>query len=321
MVKTSLTTYTIKAYSNRQTEDGKYPELNFDKLNDYTLLADTVTKFNTISKIFKKFFENEERHVKYDKKYLSIIKCNQEGENIFYGEFNYGNYDTEYDVINTNNNDKLIEKKITKDESVVSPYYFYFRFFKNRKDGLLILETKSNSGIKVILEYWLNKFLEEIRCAHFTIKLESFLPKEILNKFEEESHIRKIRYISYKLPSNKSDIYNEYEPEEGHQEYIVSIKKGKSKNHKNFLKKIFSKNEDIPKDLMKNVDFPVDDIKLELELEEEKRTFTIGNISKTRPIKDITYSLDVGDDGHRTFDSIHKIANNYAKDIIESDKS
>lgn len=34
---------------------------------------------------------------------------------------------------------------------------------------------------------------------------------------------------------------------------------------------------------MENVGFPVDDIKLELELEDEKRTFTIGNISKTRP--------------------------------------
>lgn len=33
MVKTSLTTYTIKAYSNRQTEYGKYPELNLFKMN------------------------------------------------------------------------------------------------------------------------------------------------------------------------------------------------------------------------------------------------------------------------------------------------
>ena len=318
MAKTSLTTYTIKAYSTRQQEDGEYPELNFDKLNEYTLLANTITEFNTMPKIFKTFFGDDERHVKYDKKYLNIIKCIQEGENMFYGEFNYGNYDTEYDVINTNNNDTIVEKKITKDESVVSPYYFYFRFFKNRKDGLLILETKSNSGIKIILEYWLNEFLKEIRCTHFTIKLESFLPKEILNKFEKESHIKKIRYLSYNLPSNRSDIFNEYEPEEGYQEYIVSIKKGKSKNHEHFLKKVFSKNGNVPDDLIKNVGFPVDDIKLELELEDEKRTFTIGNISKTRPIKDITYGLEFGDDGHRTFDSIHEIAYNYAKDIIES---
>ena len=69
---------------------------------------------------------------------------------------------------------------------------------------------------------------------------------------------------------------------------------------------------------MKNIDFPANDIKLELELDEDKRTFTIGNISKTRPLKDISVQLDFGEDGHRTFESIHDIASKYAEDIINA---
>ncbi|MDO5824386.1 hypothetical protein [Methanobrevibacter sp.] len=311
MVKTSLSTYTIKAYPTNSDNN----PLKLDNLNEHTLFYNT-SQFNKIHDILSILFEKN-NHITHNNKYLSIHQHKQDGDNIYYGELNYGPYGTEHEVVNAAHNE-LTEIKIRKEDSVITHYYFYMRFFNKSNYGLLILETKSNLGIKVIFEKWINSLLEEINCTHFKIKIETFLPKEIVDKFSTEGHIRKIRYLSHKLPKDKIMLVNGYEPEEGYVEYIVNIKKGKSKPHPDFLKKIFSKEDEVPEELMANINFPVEDIKLELELEDEKRTFTIGNISKAKPMKNISYVLELGDDGHRTFESIHNIAKKYAKDILES---
>lgn len=319
MAKTSLSTYTIKAYSTNHDEKNKPITLKLDNLNEYTIFGhNNDGQYNTLSSILEHFLEKD-HYFNYKHKFLNI-NCHCSEKNLYYGQLNYGPYGTEHDVVDARTNE-LTEKKINPNDSVLTPYYFYIKLFENRKDALLILETKSASGIKVIFEQWLNKFLTEIRCTHFKLEIESFIPEEMLDKFSEEGHVRKIRYLSYKLPKDNLEIFNDYEPNEGYAEYTVVIKKGKSKRHQRFLKKIFSNDENSSKELMKNIDFPVDDIKLELELEKDKRTFTIGNISKTRPLKDISMQLDFGENGHRTFNSIHKIASKYASDIIKTNKN
>lgn len=320
MAKTGLSTYTIKAYSTNHNENNTPLTLKLDNLNEYTIFGHNGDgEYNTLSNIIEDFLEKD-HYFNYKNKFLNIHCHSSSEKNLYYGQLNYGPFGTEHEVVNATTNE-LTEKKITPNDSVLTPYYFYIKLFENRKDALLILETKSVSGIKVIFEQWLNNFLTEINCTHFKLKIESFIPEEMLDKFSEEGHVRKIRYLSHKLPTDLLKIFDDYEPNEGYAEYIVSIKKGKSKSHKEFFKKIFSNDEHSSKELMKNIDFPVDDIKLELELEEDKRTFTIGNIQKTRPLKDISIQLDFGEDGHRTFDSIHKIASQYATDIIGSSEN
>ena len=319
MAKTSLSTYTIEAYSTNHKENDIPLNLKLDNLNEYTIFGHNGEgEYNTLGNILE-YFLNKDHYFNYKNKFLNV-NCHNQENNLYYGQLNYGPYGTEHEVVDATTNE-LTEKKITPNDSVLTPYYFYIRLFENRKDALLILETKSTSGIKVIFEKWLNEFLIEIHCTHFKFKIESFIPEEMLDKFSEEGHVRKIRYLSYELPKDSLKIFDDYEPNEGYAEYTVSIKKGKSKRHQEFLKKIFSNDENSSKELMKNIDFPADDIKLELELEEDKRTFTIGNISKTRPLKDISMQLDFGENGHRTFESIHNIASKYAKEIIETNEN
>lgn len=315
MTKISLSTYTIKAYSTEKGENNTPKELKLDNLNENTLFANTDDKYNTIQNIFDLFFEDKECNT-FKNRYLSMNHCEKEENSVYYGELNYGPFGTEHDVVNAINNEKT-KKKINKNDSIITPYYFYLRFFKNRKDGLLILETKGIYGIKIIFEQWINNFLTKIQCTHFIIKIEPFIPEKMIEKFIDESHLRRIRYLSYKLPDDKADIFNDYKPEEGYVEYTITIKKGKSKPHKKFLNKVL-KGKNSSEELAKNIDMDIDDIKLELEVDKDKRTFTIGNLSKTRPLTDISYTLEFGEDGHRTFESINNIASKYADDIVNS---
>lgn len=307
MVKISLTTYTITAHSKEQQKNVK-----LNNLNANTLYANNG-KYNTFNEILSSFFKDTPYN--QNNKYLSVKQINSENEKIYYGELNYGPYGTKHTVVNAAKNQQS-DKVINPEDSVLTPYYFYIQLFENRTDALLILETKGNSGIKVVFEEWINNFLKKINCTHLKIKIEPFLPEKLLDKFATESHVRKIRYLSYKLPKDKTDILDEYEPNEGYAEYVIHIKKEKSKNHHRLLKKILKKEKYNSETLMRNIDIPVDDIKLELELDKTKRTFSIGNLSKTQPSTDITYILNTGEDGHRTFESIHNAGKTYAKEII-----
>lgn len=143
----------------------------------------------------------------------------------------------------------------------------------------------------------------------------------MITQFVNHGKLRKIRYLSYELPKDTIDVLDDYEPEEGYAEYVINIKKEKAKTHKKILSKVLLNSPDREKELMKNIDFDVDDIKLEVELNDAKRTFTIGNLERTQPVRDITYELDIADDGHRTFESIHKKGLEYAKDIIKKTNS
>lgn len=310
MVKINLATYSIYAYSKERDK-----KIKLNHLNDNTILQES-SKFNTLNEILIEFFKQEKPFIE-DKllKFLRVKQYHDDSSKIFYGELEYGPFGTKHAVVNAENISED-EKIINPEDSVLTPYYFYIQLFENRHDGLLILETKSNSGIKIIFENWINEFLKKIRCTHFEIKLVSFLPEEVINQFATQGKIRKIRYLSYKLPTDITDNIDDYEPDEGYAEYTINIKKEKTKINTRILTTILtSKNN---KDsLMKNIDFDVDDIKLEVELNDTKRTFTIGNLTKTQPARDITYELDIGEDGHRTFDSIHAKGSEYAKDIIE----
>ena len=308
MVKINLATYSIYAYSKDRDEN-----IKLDHLNDNTILHES-SKFNTLNEILTEFFKQKRPYID-DKKFLRVKQYYNDSLKIFYGELEYGPFGTKHTVVNAENVDED-EKIIYPEDSVLTPYYFYIQLFQNRLDGLLILETKSNSGIKIIFENWINEFLKKIGCTHFEIKLVSFLPEEVINQFATQGKIRKIRYLSYKLPTDIIDNIDEYEPDEGYAEYIINIKKEKTKINNRILNIILNSknNSDV---LMKNIDFEVDDIKLEVELNDSKRTFTIGNLTKTQPARDITYELDIGEDGHRTFDSINTKGFEYAKDIIE----
>ena len=61
-----------------------------------------------------------------------------------------------------------------------------------------------------------------------------------------------------------------------------------------------------------------EDIKLEIDLNGSERTFTINKLENAVPARDITDELDEGDDGHRTFESIHKKGKEYADDIFRA---
>lgn len=229
----------------------------------------------------------------------------------------YGTYGTEHPVKNIKNNEE--QSKIFKDHSVLTPYYFYIEIPTNGKKGLLILENKKNDGIKRLFEEWLGNFISECSNNNLKLDLKSFTPEKTIKKYLERGVLKKIRFVSYKLPTDKLEILDGYEPEDGYVElkYQINKEKGKVTNLQKLKNSIVKKsNESQTYPHIIGNDLETDDIKIEVELNGSKRTFSINHLENTTPSRDITDELEYGEDGHRTFESIHKKGKEYASDIL-----
>ena len=313
MVKINLSTYNIILWNTQSNE-----KVVLDKINYGSLKPDIQPK--SIMEILYKFFSDnkENSHFDKDNKVLFIKDFNTENENIFFGEFLYGTSGKEHPVKNISDNTD--DRIISKDQCILNPYYFYIEIPKNNKQGLLILESKGTDGIKTLFEEWFGSFIKEQSYTNLKLELKSFLPEQIINTYLNQGVLKRIRFISNRLPVDKLDILEGYEPEEGYVELKLQINKDNRKPLVNKIKNLITNKSDESKeyDTIIGNNLETEDIKLEIDLHGSERTFTINKLKNAVPARDITDELKDGDDGHRTFESIHKKGKEYADDIYRS---
>lgn len=310
MTKINLYTYYI---SLEDTENKK--DVNLSKINYITIYPEE--RISSLHEILVGFFEayGKETSLKKNNKVMQIKYSNNNPENIFYGEFDYGNYGTEHDVKSIENNKTM--KKINKEEYAGTPYYFNIHIPQNNKKALLILESKNNNGIKGLFEHSLREYIKDISNNCLKLKIESFLPEKIIDKYINQGTLKQIRFISNKIP-DKLDILSHHEYQEGHVELKLQLYKEKRKTLNNPLKNLMkNKNQEARKySTIPGTNLETNNIKIEIDLNGSERTFTIGNLQNTVPAVDITNDIEIGENGHRTFESIHRASNKYIQDIL-----
>lgn len=259
--------------------------------------------------------KEKETSLKKNNKVMQIKCFKNDPKNVFYGEVDYGSYGTEHDVKSVDTNKTM--KKINKKEYAGTPYYFNIYIPSNNRKALLVLESKNNDGIKGLLEDSLKKYINDITSEHLKLKIDSFLPENIIDKYVDQGTLKKIRFISNKIP-DELDILSHHEYKEGYVELKVQLYKEKRKMLTDKIKNLIkNKNQEATKySKIPGTNLETKDIKIEIDLNGSERTFTIGNLQNAVPAVDITNDLEVGDDGHRTFKSIHQASNTYIRDIL-----
>ena len=315
MVKINLFTYYISL------ENDQHKEVNLTKIKYTNLFPESIPK--SLQEILNNLFNITNTEINYftkDNKVMQIKYFRNEPENIFYGEFDYGTYGTAHVVKDINTNKKVSE--ISTTEYAGTPYYFIIYIPQNRKKALLILESKNNVGIKGLFEHGLKKYVKETTSENLKLKIESFLPEQIIDKYIDYGTLNKIRFRSSKIPVDELDILENHEPEEGYVELKVHLYKEKRQIITDKLKSLIkNKNQEATKySKIPGTNIETDDIKLEIDLNGSERTFTIDNLENAIPAVDITNDVEpLGEDGHRTFEKIHEAASNYLKDILSED--
>jgi len=322
MTKISLATYTFKlAEKVTKTNDNgaKQVEKKYLKLdqlplhNLFNFNEGTITSFDLLGE----FLNSTEGYANDNK---AIITKNHDfikEKNIITGLIHYGTYGVEIDILKVRHEQLYTEEivKIKKEDCPVNPYYFYIKIPKGRKEGLIIFEKKGISGLKTIFTKWFKDFIKQ-KNINLEVDIESFIPEKIIKAYTEKGTLREIRYLYYNLPSDKSEILRGYEPDEGHYE-IKYVLKDKSVSIASKIKKLLSGEEiEHIKDPFIDNQVP-DDIKFNIALGDNPRTFTVSNPENAAPYRDITEEIKIGDDGHPDFKSIHSLAEEYAEEIFK----
>jgi len=196
------------------------------------------------------------------------------------------------------------------------PFYFLMYLPKNADEGILILQRFKQYGIRTIFEKDINDY---IRTQFNSLELEInlLIPSQLINEYLIRGRVVKLRFIKFSWPSDIADAYDtrDHIEEEGYTELIFSAKKG---GHIPIIERIHEvvNGKRQPKELIEIRSFEYDNVKIEIDINGNKRTIDLSNINNIRPYIDISQDVRLGNDGHPLFESIEKIAQDLLSDLL-----
>lgn len=280
-----LATYSIQV----REKHSKKIFFNFDKLpKEYPNLENfedlKKNPYYDLMDILNEIFEVGDRHIhKKHEKIIKLLKWESEKSRVVYGLFGYGNYGSESEVVDTKVKD--YSETLEQSKGVIKPFYFLFKLPKGSNLGMLIIERKSVSGLKVILNQWINQLLKNSNYKNFVVDINSMINEEMLNKYFNEGQLHSLRYIKHSIPK---DYYDDIKTTEGKIETKISLNNPENipSSIKNRLLGSVSKEKDNSYLKIKEVDY--EDLKVELELNGKKRVFRSGHPEDASPYIDIT---------------------------------
>ena len=204
-------------------------EIGYFKLDS---IGKKIDLFDIVDEILKALLP-ENRNVVVEplsKTFTISILLKSIEKRIIYGIIKSGEYGLEYDAIDMKRGAYL---HAFREESIaeLTPFFFMFFIPKNKKFGLLIMQSFKNYGVKYIFESFLNKKLSEFIKGkidvNITMNIDPILTKELIKKIEE-GRLLQFKLLKYKISKDIADRYYIDNPEEVYEERSFKIKRKSS---------------------------------------------------------------------------------------------
>lgn len=280
-----------------------------------------LDKFNNqnedIFNFFLSYFESRLDNPSIDRSDQKMLKLRnkpkvEDDARILSGIIETGEYGYEAELYNIGK-DKVTYRRQTDDAELL-PFYFLFYLPKNVSKGIVILQRFQQFGMKEILK----KDLEQIFKSgnpNYIISINPLVPEKLIEEFMK-GKVKKIRFIRYGFPDDIADAYDNFDNNEnpGMTELVIKAKRGHALPFIDKIKELIEKNQD-PKHLIEIHNFDYDDIKVEIDLNGNKRTIHLAELGNIRPYYDISDKIVKDKDGHPTFESIDSVAYDLFDDI------
>jgi hypothetical protein len=303
-MRTFLSIYTIriKKYTNKKKQADYCKKLSeFDGQND---ICDVI---NT----FLKEVEHGNTNDTY-KTYIKSIRV-QKHERSISGIIESGVYGIPSEIRDVQT-DKTNYKK-QKNDADVLPFYFLFYLPKDTDEGLLILQRTGLFGIRSNFGNFLDKYFSK-KYSNYFIEINTLVNEDVIKKIISNGNIQKLRCVKYSATSDSIDGLDE-----GHEETAFNMEVVVSANkiplwHK--VQSFFDSKSDVKKLIeIRDFKFDYDTVKIEVEVNGSTRTFDLGNLGRAKAYHDISDRIIMDSDQHPNFDSIHKVAEDYMREIVD----
>lgn len=185
--------------------------------------------------------------------------------------------------------------------------FFYFYVPKNKDIGYLILQRKTNFGIKDRLKEALNSYMRSLGITHYQIILNNLIHEKVFKKMMDEGNLKKVDLIKKKIPSSIEEyVKNGVNPGEVKGKQRISFSSygtlpGQWKEDiLGFLKQPVNRDATLEVSGINEYE----DIEFELELYGKRKTYYVKKQYKTQPDVDVTSSITFDEDGDPLLDSL-----------------
>lgn len=241
-----------------------------------------------------------------------------------------GSYGYESDIVNKNGN--TVTHHRTSEEAELLPFYFLVAIPRNKDEGIVILQSFKQYGIKKIFTESFDNYFRSER-SEYKIEINDLIPEKLLDQLLERGSVTKLRYISFKQPVDLADAADTEDHNEDSNlkaELILSEKKGIISgvidSIKNQLPYKKGQNDDPLKKLIEITSFEYDTVKIEVRINGKYRNIDLCDLGNIRPTLNITDAVMFLNSGHPEFASIDQIAIDLFKELanglgVESDMS
>ena len=217
-----------------------------------------------------------------------------------------GEYGYTADLYNVNT-ETVSYQRIGTDAEMM-PFYFLAQLPTHRDEGVILLQRRSNLGIRTI---FLKDFAEDFESSYqgFKVVFNPLVPKQLLNQYLQDGRLTKIRFIRFGLPADLSDAYDAggHIETEGTAELVLTPGRGQSFPVVNRLLEVINGRLGV-NEMIELHGHEYDNVKVELDVGGSKKTLDLSDQLNIRAYVDITSDIRIDRNGHPEFSSIDAVA-------------
>ena len=278
-------------------------------LGDFSSECDLITIFNQYLQ------ERTVGHSKDDEsqKLLRVLRFTSEPFSVN-GIVETGEYGYTADLFNVDT--ETVSYQRVGSDAEMMPFYFLAHLPSHLDEGVILLQRRSNHGIRTVLLKDFAKYVEKSN-QRVRVVANPLLPPQFVNEYLQNGRLTKIRFIQYSLPSDLADAYDAggHVETEGTAEMVFLSKRGQGLPLMNRIRAVLDGKRQI-KEMVELPDYDYDNVKVEIDVRGSKKTLDLSDVMKMRAYVDITSDVRIGDDGHPEFASIDTIAQGLMNSLL-----
>jgi hypothetical protein len=298
-MKVKLITYRI-SLTNKVNE--KQTLSHFNGQED---LLNTINEFcNYIHKNIKSYTDNVGNRRTFTIDGLQKI---EDSKRVIHGFFDSALTGDKMKIKDNDTNSLIYD---VKNRDLQSRNFFFFIYVpKNSKYAFLVVQKKSNHGVKNVLENSFNDFLNLKGFIDFRAILEYAPDYNLLNRLIEFGELKEVKLITNKIFSSFDEQFENIEGVENSGTFEETFKFNKTSRSEKFKRQLFNLYKTTFKDYEQiNVSNKFyDEVSFLITLNGLSKTFYVKNKAKIRSDADVTDHLDFID-GEPTKNSLLNVS-------------
>ncbi len=237
----------------------------------------------------------------------------QERYSALFARVKTGEYGIQSEIVDSRTG--VVSHRRTETEADVMPFGFALCVPAGECDnGILILQTIGNYGIKLALNRKLNDMIKSID-PELRFEMGIVVPKLVLNRFFEQGVLKALRFIQYEIPAEEAERFGlNHNTNETSKEVIIRKPVGFLRNKARELNE-WRNGAITYGDVVQIEGFDYDELKMDFKLGKTSKTISLRNIDNLQMTEDVTEDV-ILEGGHPTFNSLKEVMRDTGKDYL-----